>query len=90
MADDTENKSAPRSPLERVLSLFAETHAGEGITAILLTVDVFLLFVCYYLLKVAREPLILQSGAEVKAYTSGAKHSCSSPLRISTVCSRSA
>ncbi len=59
-----------RSALERVLGAFAEVHGGEGITVVLLTLDVFLLLTCYYLLKTAREPLILASGAEIKSYSS--------------------
>jgi AAA family ATP:ADP antiporter len=62
--------AAKLSLLERLLSVFAEVKAGEGLTAVLLTLDVFLLLTCYYLLKTAREPLILASGAEVKSYTS--------------------
>jgi AAA family ATP:ADP antiporter len=57
-------------PLEYVLGLFAEVHSGEAVTALWLTANVFLLFTAYYLLKVAREPLILdvQGGAEIKSY----------------------
>jgi ATP:ADP antiporter, AAA family len=61
---------AKRSVLDRSLGVFAEVHAGEGLTAVLLTLNVFLLLTCYYLLKTAREPLILASGAEVKSYSS--------------------
>jgi AAA family ATP:ADP antiporter len=61
---------AKRSVLDRLLGVFAEVHAGEGPTAVLLTLNVFLLLTCYYLLKTAREPLILASGAEVKSYSS--------------------
>ena len=61
--------SAERGLLDRALGLFADVHAGEGGTAVLLTVNVFLLLTCYYLLKTAREPLILASGAEVKSYS---------------------
>ena len=46
---------------------------GETATVLLLALNVFLIFVAYYLLKVAREPLILLShggGAEVKSYAS--------------------
>ena len=44
---------------------------GEGTTVVLLTFNVFLILSAYYLLKVAREPLILLGGgAEVKSYTS--------------------
>jgi len=61
----------PRGPLERFLSIFADVRAGEGAGALLLMVNVFLLLAAYYLLKTAREPLILtQGGATVKAYSS--------------------
>ena len=59
-----------RSLSERLLGMFAEVRSGEGPTALLLTLNVFLLLTCYYLLKTAREPLILASGAEVKSYSS--------------------
>ncbi len=56
-------------PLEYSLALFAEVRPGEAITTLLLTATVFLLLTSYYLLKVAREPLILLGGgAEVKSY----------------------
>ena len=58
-------------PLEWALTLFADVRAGEAATALLLTANVFLLLTAYYLLKVAREPLILVGGgAEVKSYAS--------------------
>ena len=63
-------KKAGRTVLERILGLFAEVRKGEGPTVILLTLNVFLLLTCYYLLKTAREPLILASGANVKSYSS--------------------
>lgn len=55
---------------ERVLSLFSTVRAGEGLSAILMAANVFLLLGSYYLLKTVREPLILNapSGAEVKSY----------------------
>jgi AAA family ATP:ADP antiporter len=60
-----------KNPLEFALGLFAEVRVGEGATALLLTLNVFLLLTAYYLLKVAREPLILLGGgAEVKSYAS--------------------
>jgi ATP:ADP antiporter, AAA family len=63
--------SAPKGWLERALSVFADVHAGEAASALLLTLNVFLLLTAYYLLKVVREPLILASGgAEVKSYAS--------------------
>jgi AAA family ATP:ADP antiporter len=64
-------KSSRKGPLEVFLSLFADIQPGEGTTALLLTLDVFLLLTSYYLLKVAREPLILTGGgAEIKSYAS--------------------
>jgi ATP:ADP antiporter, AAA family len=64
VSEATEARSArAKGPLERVLGLFADVRAGEGGTALLLTLNVFLLLVSYYLLKVVREPLILLGGA---------------------------
>lgn len=58
-----------KGPLESLLSLFAPIRAGEGLTAILLGCNVFLLLASYYVLKTVREPLILtQGGAEIKSY----------------------
>jgi ATP:ADP antiporter, AAA family len=60
-----------KHPLEFALGLFAEVREGEAATVLLLTLNVFLLLTAYYLLKVAREPLILLGGgAEVKSYAS--------------------
>ena len=58
--------------LARLLKPFADVKAGEAAGALLLTFTVFLLLTAYYLLKTAREPLILvlKSGAEVKSYAS--------------------
>jgi AAA family ATP:ADP antiporter len=53
----------PKSLLERFLSLFADVRAGEGAGVILLTVNVFLLLGLYYLLRSARQALILTEGA---------------------------
>jgi AAA family ATP:ADP antiporter len=59
------------NPVEWALRLFADVRAGEATTALVLTLNVFLLLTAYYLLKVAREPLILLGGgAEVKSYAS--------------------
>jgi AAA family ATP:ADP antiporter len=61
--------SLRRDPLETLLRPFAEVRPGEGAVALVMTVNVFLLLTAYYLLKVAREPLILAArGAEVKSY----------------------
>jgi AAA family ATP:ADP antiporter len=56
-------------PVEFALRLVADVRVGEAATVLLLTLNVFLLLTAYYLLKVAREPLILLGGgAEVKSY----------------------
>ncbi len=56
------------NPLERVLSLFTRIESGEGRGAMLLAVNVFLVLVACYLLKVVREALILtEGGAEVRS-----------------------
>jgi ATP:ADP antiporter, AAA family len=53
----------------RLLNVFAKVEPGETVTALLLTLNVFLLLTSYYLLKTVREPLILLGGgAEVKSY----------------------
>src|SRR5204862_2555449 len=50
-------------PLERALSLFADVRAGEGVGVLLLVINVFLLLGLYYLLRSARQALILTEGA---------------------------
>src|SRR5215218_314209 len=56
-------------PLDRALRLFADVRAGEGGTAVLLALNVFLVFCAYYVIKPIREALILsEGGAEVKSY----------------------
>jgi ATP:ADP antiporter, AAA family len=58
-----------RSPLDRFLRLFADVRAGEGLIAILLTVNLFLLLTGYLIIKTVREALILsEGGAEIKSY----------------------
>jgi AAA family ATP:ADP antiporter len=58
-------------PLDRLLGLFSDVRPGEGGTAVLLLVNLFVLLVGYYILKTVREPLILATGgAEMKAYAS--------------------
>jgi ATP:ADP antiporter, AAA family len=63
-----------RGILDRVLGIFAEVRPGEGVTAILLMLNIFFLLASYYLLKTIREPLILTQpgGAEVKSYAAAA------------------
>lgn len=61
-------------PLDRFLGLFGDVRAGEGGTALLMSFNVFLLLVAYYVLKTVREPLILiAGGAELKSYAAAAQ-----------------
>ena len=60
-----------RGMLDRLLAPFVDAHEGEAGTALLLSLNVFLLLTCYYILKPVREALILSSaGAEAKSYAS--------------------
>jgi len=62
---------ASASPLDRALRLFSDVRSGEGITVVLLALNVFLLLTAYYFIKPLREALILdESGAEIKSYAS--------------------
>jgi AAA family ATP:ADP antiporter len=63
--------SPTASRLERFLNIFADVHPGEGATALLLALNVFLILMAYYVLKPVREALILGEGsAELKSYMS--------------------
>jgi ATP:ADP antiporter, AAA family len=63
-----------KSPLEHVLSVFATVHEGEGLTAFLMMLNVFLLLTAYYIIKPVREALILGgAGAEIKSYAGAAQ-----------------
>jgi AAA family ATP:ADP antiporter len=58
-----------KNAIERTLSAFATVRRGEGVTALLLTLNVFLLLTAYYIIKPVREALILGGpGAEIKSY----------------------
>ena len=59
------------SRIDRSLRVFADVRAGEGVTALLLALNVFLLLATYYVLKPVREALILGQGSpELKSYVS--------------------
>src|SRR5262245_8454854 len=65
-----ERQPDTKSFLDQVLSLFADVRAGEGVTAVLMMANIFLLLICYSVIKTVREPLILLGGgAEVRSYT---------------------
>jgi hypothetical protein len=73
MADTAGDTSLPdmRSLLERTLGLIAEVRAGEGVTVLLMALNLFLVLTSYYMLKTIREALILtEGGAAVKTYSS--------------------
>ena len=64
-------RSDAPSPLDRFLRLFADVRAGEGITALLLSSNIFLLLASYYIIKAIRDGLILgEFGVNAKAYAS--------------------
>ena len=63
----------PQSPsltaLDRALRPFGDVHAGEGVTTVLMLVNIFLILICYSVIKTVREPLILLGGgAEIRSY----------------------
>jgi AAA family ATP:ADP antiporter len=67
------------SALERFLCLFTDVRAGEGVTAVVMFANVFLVLCAYYFLKPLRDGWIAGSDVfglskmEVKAYTSFAQ-----------------
>ena len=71
MATSNESFLPPQNKnlLDRILSLFSVVQSGEGGSAILLTLNVFLLLGAYYFLKISRDTLILgESGAAAASY----------------------
>ena len=86
MTDNRTDNSTDKNGLEprffdRLLGLFSDVEPREGARALLMLVNIFLILVCYYIIKTVREPLILttdlpewlrrlgvQSAAEVKTY----------------------
>jgi AAA family ATP:ADP antiporter len=70
MPADTPILTGEKGSLDRALSLFGDVRAGEGATTLLLMANVFLLLICYSVIKTVREPLILLGGgAEVRSYS---------------------
>lgn len=65
--------SGQASALDRFLRLFTDVRAGEGFTALLLTVNVFLVMTSYYIIKPIRDSLVLaEEGAETYSYLNAA------------------
>ena len=68
------NETQKPSSLDRLLAIFGDVRAGEGGTVLLMSLNIFLLLVAYYVLKTVREPLILMAGgAQLKSYASAAQ-----------------
>jgi AAA family ATP:ADP antiporter len=68
---DARSTSTRDQWLSRLLRPFGQVEPSEALSATVMAVNVFLLLSSYYLLKTAREPLILlEGGAEVKSYAS--------------------
>ncbi len=58
-----------KTRLDQFLNIFTKVRPGEGIAALLLSLNIFLLLTAYYIIKPVREALILAGGgAEVKSY----------------------
>lgn len=71
MTGKAESEERP-SLIERGLGLVTEVRAGEGTTALLMGLNLFLLLAAYYVIKPVREALMLvdDQGAEYKSYMS--------------------
>lgn len=68
---DSNDSRDSRNSLERFLGLFANVRGGEGVTVLLLALNVFILLLLYYIIKTVREPLISASGgAKAASYSS--------------------
>jgi AAA family ATP:ADP antiporter len=63
---------ARKTPLDRLLSFFADVRTGEGVGALVLALNVFLLLAAYSMLKPARDALVVaEQGSVGKAWASG-------------------
>jgi AAA family ATP:ADP antiporter len=73
MPSDPPPASSSSAPgfLDRLLRLFSDVRAGEGVTVLLMLCNLLLLFIAYYVMKVVRDTAIVASGgATSKAYSS--------------------
>lgn len=62
----------PRTWLDGALRAFADVRGGEGLTAVLFGLSLFVGLFGYYVLKTVREPWLLATGgAELKSYATG-------------------
>src|SRR5262249_14532965 len=62
-----------RQSFERLLRLFTDVRDGEGPLLLMFALNIFLILAAYYMIKPAREALILAQpgGAEIKSYALG-------------------
>jgi AAA family ATP:ADP antiporter len=76
MPDEGRTRERPGDggALDRALRLFGDVRRGEGATVLLMSANVFLLLLGYYILKTVREPLILLGGgAALRSYAAAAQ-----------------
>src|SRR6185503_14212546 len=59
-----------RSPLERALCLFTDVRPGEGLTAVVMVANVFLILCAYYFVKPLRDGWI--AIADIGGFSNGA------------------
>ncbi|MBN2198460.1 MAG: translocase [Candidatus Aminicenantes bacterium] len=77
-SDDPQKNRTPASrpnPGYAFLRLFTDIRPGEAAKALLLTLNIFLLLLAYYLIKPVREALLLvdKDAPRIKSYLSGAQ-----------------
>ncbi len=62
------------NPLERILKIVTDIRPGEGITALLMALNIFFLMASYYILKPAREAFLSlePNGAQIASYAAAA------------------
>jgi len=73
VAKPDEPSPAPEpSALERFLGIFTQVKGGEGLSAVLMTCNVFLLLTAYYVIKPIRDSMmaVMAGGPQYKSYLS--------------------
>jgi len=69
-----ESELKPPGLAHRFLKIFTDIRPGESVTVLLLTLNIFLLLLAYYLIKPIREALVISSkGPLVRSYLAGAQ-----------------
>src|SRR5207247_11005985 len=69
-----------KSAVDRLLVLFSDVRAGEGFTALLLMINLFLLLTAYLIIDTVREALMLSVGGAVVASYAAAPPALSLPV----------